>query len=939
MFKSLLTLLLSIYTISVFAGSIKGTVNSASDGKGLQGVLVSINGINKTVETNADGVYELKDIPAGKYELEFTLVSYKKASQSVTIKGDETLEIATINLRSDNRQLKDVTISQRRVTHTENAVLMEIKKSNAVVSGISAAQIGKTMDRNAADVVKRIPGVTVQDEKFIIVRGLFDRYNTVWLNDAAAPSSEVDKKSFSFDLVPSGLIDRILIYKTPSPELPGDFAGGMVKIYTTSIPEKNQYTLGFSTSFRKNTAGNIMNYNEPSKTDWRGYDDGSRALPANTPAYISKNDSTNNELTKAFGNDWIVKTRKTLPDMRFNLGVSNVFKIGRVKLGNTLGVNYTVADSNYIMERQDRDSIGSLASSYIDQRSFHSVNATIMENIGVAFGNNKIEFKNLYNQVGKSFITYRNSISDTATNLAGAADERSYIMGYESKATYCAQLSGTHKSRGDSWKYNWALGYTDLFKNQPDLRRIKYNKQSGEDDSMYKAPVAAVVDPINGGGRFYAQLYEHVYSFNHQFSKKLRISGYSFDVSVGNYIEYKRRSFSARVLGYTIKPGRLAQQLTRLPVDEIFADSNVGEDRKFKIDEITSLSDKYWAQNKLIASFVSLRLPVGQKLSVLGGVRYENNTQSLQSYINLDSVSPKVVTKFWLPSVNVSYNITDKSLVRAAYGKTLNRPEFREWSPFYFYDFDNRINTYGALYPSLAHPKGDTLDVAQVQNMDLRWEWYPATGEMIHAGVFYKSFKNPITATILPGSGDNRLSTFINAKDAYCMGLEIDMRKNLSFADNWLGTKMFKDLTFVGNLSLIKSEMHIDDTTTGNPYTTTPLQGQSPYVVNLGLFYQNDTAGLQASVLYNVFGPRMMLLGSVSAPSVYELPFQAFDITVSKTFYKHYTISFAAQNILDQKRSFVQDLDRNSKVDGVHDLKATLYKPGRYFTVGVKIRF
>lgn len=933
-----LTLLFSIlFSFNSFAGNITGVVKDASDGSPLAGVIINIKNTNTATQTDGDGKYEFTGLPDGKYELVFAFVTYKKQTGTVTIfNGNDA--VLDVSLKSENKELKGVSVSGARTTHTENAVMMEMKRSSLVVSGISAAQIGRTMDRNAAEVVKRVPGVTITDDRFIVVRGLFDRYNAVWLNDAVAPSSEVDKKSFSFDLIPSGLIDRIMIYKTPAPELPGDFAGGMIKLYTTSLVDKNQYNISLQSSYRQNSTGTNYTYEPASSTDWLGYDDGKRDIPKGTPDFINSADPKINEITKAFPNDYVLKTKNLGPDMRFNASASNVFKLKRIKLGNTFGVSYSNVSTNFNATRQSWTDSTSQDFHYSDKQSENKASIAFLDNAAVSWGNNKIEFKNLYNQVGKSQVTLRNSVYDLYDTLR--PDERSYLIGYESRATYCAQLNGNHKSSNDRRKYNWTLGYTDLFKNQPDLRRLKYTKQHNQEDSMYNASLASTADPVYGG-RYYSRLAEHTYNFNHNFTQKIKIGNYEFDASIGNNLEYKKRNFNSRLLGYTIKtignPNSLI--LNRLPIDEIFADSNLG-DKKFRMAESTDSTYNYSAQNTLIATYVSGKFPIGEKVSILAGVRNEYNMMELHGHTTSGSVSPKVTTNFYLPSINATYSFTPQMLVRLAYGKTLNRPEFREWSPLFFYDFDNKALIYGSLYST----PGDTLKVAKVHNYDVRWEWYPATGEMVHVGAYYKQFKDPIQQIIVGGnsSADSRSYTFTNADKATCMGLEIDARKSLFFLDDVFKTNVFKNFTIVANAAFIKSSLTLGNSSVlSSQLPNTPLQGQSPYMVNAGVFYQNDTLGFQASVLYNVFGQRIYLLGDTVVPSVGELPFRSLDVVVSKTFFKRINLNFGIQNLLNSSITRVQDFNMNNKFEkneATGDRLVYTYKPGRYFSLGLKLR-
>ena len=942
------SLVFVLFFHSAFAGSIKGLVTDSKNNAPLSGVVVSLTGTGKGAVSDIDGRYELTDLPDGSYEIVFTYATYKTYKQTVSLSGGQELTL-DMKLMPEVTELKDQVVKSARITNTENAVINEIRQSNAVVSGTSAAQISKTMDRNAADVVKRIPGVTIQDDRFVIIRGLPDRYNTVFLNDAGTPSSESDKRAFSFDMIPAGLIDRVLIFKTPSPELPGDFAGGMVKVYTSSLPDKNKITLSLQTCSREFTTGTSYNYNAPYKNDWIAKDDGQRDIPAGIPDFITTKDPLYKEniekWSKSFGNDWIVSNTKVNPDFRGSFALSNVVKLRKIKIGNTLGLSYSNTYTNFHIHRQDWDSIAKVYN-YDDHRSVNNVAVGALENIGVAIGNTKIEFKNLYNQVGTSSLTIRKTIRDTV-NIADK-DEKAYAMGYENRTTYAGQLAGSHKNDADTRKYNWTVGHTDIVKNQPNRRILKYVKDPTQTDSFYKAQVSNAVDILNGG-RFYAKLTEKTYSFNHQFTQTVKVTDkFAFDVSAGNYLEYKTRKFKIRQFGYSIKSNAVGNGKKYLPINEIFADSNVDGVNKFKIGEITNLYDEYDGGNQLVTGFVSLKVPVGKKITVLGGARYENNIQSIVAVVNTDTISPVIETKFLLPSVNAAYNFSEKSLVRAAYGKTLNRPEFREWAPIYYYDFDELAGNKGSMFPTTAsrnklNNQGDTLKVAEIQNYDLRYELYPSSGEMIQVGGFYKSFKNPIQRVLVPASsfGDNRTFTYINADKAFCYGLEFDFRKNLSWFDKLMGTNVMKDFAIVGNLTLAKSEFVVDTSIVNGAVTKAPLQGQSPYIINAGAFYQNENNGFQGSLLYNVSGPRMYAIGTNESggESLGEMQFQSLDFTLSKVFFRHYILNIGLQNALNSRVWFMKDSNRDNAFSGKDDKDFRSYYPGRYYTIGVKIKF
>jgi outer membrane receptor protein involved in Fe transport len=250
---------------------------------------------------------------------------------------------------------------------------------------------------------------------------------------------------------------------------------------------------------------------------------------------------------------------------------------------------------------------------------------------------------------------------------------------------------------------------------------------------------------------------------------------------------------------------------------------------------------------------------------------------------------------------------------------------------------------YPNEYSKNAPNSGDTLKVARIQNYDVRYELYPAMGEMISIGGFYKSFQDPIMRAVL-NSSDNKSFTFINAKDGYCYGLELDVRKNLGVFDSLLGTRIFGNFTFVGNLTLTQSQINVDTNKRQELNDLTPkskLQGQSPYILNLGMYFQNSRLGLQGSLLYNVFGARLYAIGKTVAgsQSIGEMPVETLDFTVSKLFFKHYILTLGVQNLLDSRVVYMLDMNKDGKFDSKHDLEYKTYNPGRYYTVGVKVKF
>ena len=348
-----------------------------------------------------------------------------------------------------------------------------------------------------------------------------------------------------------------------------------------------------------------------------------------------------------------------------------------------------------------------------------------------------------------------------------------------------------------------------------------------------------------------------------------------------------------------------------------------------KIAEDTKGTDSYTATNNLYAYYGALEIPILKYATLYGGARIEDNRQSLTSkdLKSKDLFIDKHIISV-LPSATLTVNITQKMLMRLAYGKTLNRPEFRELAPYAFYDFSfNNVN-YG----------NDSIKISTIQNYDARWEWYPQSGEMINVGVFYKTFTNPIETYFVPGTGGGGVRNFSyrNALSAKSIGIEIEVRKSLDFISK---KGVWKDFSVVANGTYIKSEVDLGEKSSGQARRR-PMMGQSPYTINGGIYYQNDTIGFSASVLYNVTGPRIRVVGTYGTPDIYEMPRGTLDISISKYVWKrHLEIKAAAQNILNQAFLLLQDANGDGKLDRKKDQQQQKYYTGVYYTLGVVFRF
>lgn len=926
-YKYIVFIALCLVQLNILAqtGTIKGTVSDLKTGETLIGATVYIQGTTVGTTTDIDGNYILKNIQPGTYNLISSYISYNQSIIRVSVeKGNETniefkLEPATVTIA-------EVTVKAVKRTDTEMSMITSIK-SNAVVStGIASQQISRSQDRDASEVIRRVPGVTIIEDRFVMVRGLSQRYNNVLLNNAPAPSSETDVRAFSFDVIPSSMIDRMVIYQTPAPEIPADFAGGVIKIFTKNIPESNQISVNYTAGYLSNTTGEQFVKGPVGKYDYLGFDDGSRALPDGFPSSLSQYTSADYEKVDAYAlklnRSWSRDTSPAPIDNKLSVTLSRRFNIGNATLGNITSVNYS---NTYSIKDEDRryyENATTLTTDYRYNTSKNSAKMGVVHNWSLAFGrNNKIEFRNLYNHNGYSATTFRKGL-DNSIIIKGLQ------FSFFERGTYSGQLGGEHQLSYDNDKLDWVVGYSNASRNEPGIRRFGWTVYTSDDpEDPYNnkdfALLQGTADP-RFAGILFLNSNENIVNIASNYEHKFLI-GEDFKPSVkaGFYIERKKRQFDARLLGY-IKNSDASFYIQFMPIDTIFSPNHIGAQKWVTISEATDDANSYSANNDLVAGYIGLNIPFAKKINLYTGVRYENNTLDINSYqhgINIKKpLNATVKSSDFFPSANLTVNFTDKQLLRLAYGKTTNRPEFREKAPMIFYVFEQAASV-----------EGDTsLRNAYINNFDLRYEFYPSESEIITIGAFYKKFIDPIEMIVdTKQSGLNY--GFVNAQDAYNYGLEFELRKNLSF----INLAVVKDISLSFNAALINSQVDVVDKKDSTLNRKRPMQGQSPYIINTGMFYQNDPLRLQVSVMYNVIGRRIVFVGDGNeTPDIYEEPRNLLDITVTKKLGKYYQIKAGIQDLLNDPFENTQKFSKDGK-----EVTTMYYKTGAYYTLSVGMNF
>ena len=908
-------------------GTFAGTVTEELDGKpqGLPFANVQLIGTSIGASTDFDGKYSFT-APAGKYRIVVSHVGHENDTMNVELKNAQTLEL-NLTMRQSSIAIAAVTVAAARITGTEMSLITDIRNSGTLVTGMTEQQIRETQDRTAADLVRRIPGITIMDGRFIFVRGLAERYNRVLIYDLGTPSIEPDRKAFSFNMLSSSVLERMLIYKTGSPELPGDFAGGTVRIITRSQAEARKVSLDYSLGMRVGTTFENKLSGPRSSTDGLGFDDGARSLPDGLAANLSAIQSPQireNE-TRKFQNLWATEETMVIPDQNLRITYSDLIKGGKskVQVSTVNSLAYGLSTRSFTAENNSYlnfiDSLGRSEPIYNYQDASLQENARIgvLSNWGFAIGpNHRIDFRNTFDQLGVNETVLR-----TGTHDLENREDRNYNFRYRSNSVYNGQLAGRHRFREDRWIYEWALGYSYAGREEPDFRKVRYRRNAGTDDAfrLVLPPGASTFD----AGRFYSNLAEHVIAARQHVEWMAYSKGkHAVSLFGGVFYERKDRAFKARWMSYVAgNQAQFDQSILFQPIDSVFSTANVNATNGLVMAEGTNESDAYTATNDLFAAYLGTETVLWDNLKLRGGVRIEQNTQRLESGQNLQPVSVNLALLSVLPSLNITVT-KGKMLFRAAYFRSVNRPEFRELAPFTYYDFE--LNNTLAGNPSLTVP--------DIHNTDLGWEWFGKGTNLLRVAAFYKYFIRPIETVFeaAGGAGTNSFR-FRNAESGYSAGLELELRYGLN---NLTDARFVRDLSIIANGSYIFSGVDLGNVAA--QATNRPMMGQAPYIANAGLYYANTKAGLSVNVVYNVVGPRLFAAGSAFDPDIYEMPRHMLDINLRKGLGKRFEVYANVKNLLNAPFQLTQDSDANGSVNEVDE---TIYRfrDGQLVQIGVQV--
>jgi hypothetical protein len=868
-------------------GRLTGRILDEAGNEALFGAVVMVEGSGKGASADFEGNFALS-LAEGSYTVTFKMLGYQvRQFKGVKINSGENTPL-TVYLRQLARDVEEVEIVAEAARNNENALLKDQRAAGSIGSGVTAEMLTKTPDRNLSESFRRISGTSVREGKFAMVRGLSERYNMGQLNGVSISSTESDRKAFSLELFPSNLLDKIVVSKTATPDQPGDVAGGLIKIQTLDIPNSSSVQFTIAGEYNSLTTGKNFERIKASSTDVLGFDNGLRSIPegAWTTEQADRNPDAQERARQslAFNHQVSPQVYRAAPNLSGQFTLAKRGQIAGKTCGLIFSLNYY--RNNLRNEFSSELPTINLGTNEIKENSFTrqdryktltSLSSVLNLSMKPSAGS-KISFRNFASQTGNnlsqfSVSEYRNIISP---NLSEYIEKSSIVSFYEQNSLLSNQLSYEKFLDTEGGKLEVIAGTSYLYRNTPDYSRLNYDRSGNIDSSgvITERPqiTTGVLPPVSFNqdysGKFFSTMKEFSFSPSVQVSKAYRLLKIKHLAKAGVSLQSRNRNFNGR--NYLYNRGSETGNLAFLPPDSIFAPGNFFPNA-FTLWETTQKSDFYNASAFLKAGFLMNETFFGQHGSrLIYGLRYESYEQTIEA-TEIGKKNPGRNTSIisdLLPSFNAILNFNSAFGIRAAWSRTLNRPEFRELAGFTFFEPSQNVYFYGN--PGLVR--------SSIQNFDLKGEWYPSAGSLLSLNLFYKKFTNPIEVTrgfvtTLP------TFTYTNRDAASSYGWELEYRQRLSMLDSLLKTNIFSDFSVFGNFSWIRSEVVYNQTNFKRP-----IHGQSPYIINAGIQYQYEPLAMEIFLSYNRTGPRVAFLDDQNyAALIWEKPRDIIDLSIGKT--------------------------------------------------------
>ncbi len=927
-------------------GQVRGRILDSTDGTPLIGAKVTAVGTKYTTKSDFDGNYELL-LPPGVYEVRVWYDAYEGVTvANVSVEADEQETI--------NRELTPIpgmaqTVLVETEINQESAAgkLVERKRSTSARDIMSRDDIKKSGGGATTAVARRIVSATVIDGRYLFVRGLGHRYGNTLFDGARVPSPDPNRRSVPLDIFPSGALSAINVQKTATPDVPADFAGGSVQLESRQPPEEFSASISANLGLNTATLGRDGLSADRFAGDRFAFGNLGRGLPSafDTSDRINLTEQRPGTLESVWSNADIerfgeampstkteVKPHVGMPNFGASASVGTTFKPWGTKLGFLAAAQYsnsqqTLRETVRIYggaegaegTSNDRFIPLDLNTPRVDYRGLKTTYNTAWSALTLLkwrlSENHRIDLSGFYTRDADLQVRQLDGLARSTNQETPVRNVRHR---YQMRSVAFTRLGGRHEfpsARG--LKMDWFGSYAQASLDDPLLRDVLYRQEGDgyrvDDTEAIRFQYFKLVDNSATGA----------VNFTAPFKQWGQLdSAFKF----GGWVEGKRRNFATRSFEYAVqddfretRPGGTGNILTP---ESIGGGANManGGDAPFFIREFTRAKDSYTASQGIYAGYAMIDLPLVRWMRVVGGARFEASDIKVRPYDRFgrpieEEDNANVVDRDILPSAALIFPVgndrTGDMNVRLSGAKTLARPEFRELAPFVFTDFVGGFNVFGT--PSLQSTK--------VWNADLRWEWFPSANEVVAVSAFYKYFDAPIERVI--GNSSSPLQTYRNAKSAQNIGAELELRKNFEFVHRSL-----RDVSLGANFAYIHSRVEYPDELNMDGFDFSgparPMEGQSPFVINTYLAYDNEDLGTNVRLLYNTFGRRIAFVGGQGLPHIYELPVHSVDLTYLQRLHKGLGLSVGAYNLLNWRRRFVQGDEGAVTYNTLHGLTFTV---------------
>lgn len=882
-------------------GKVKGRIIDEENGQPVAGATVFIGG--KGITTDGDGSFVVA-LPKGSYTATISYVGYgTKEVSEIEVKDNEDFALK-VTLQRDKGQLTAVVVQSSARKEGVAALYAQQKASVSMTDGISAAQMGRTADNNVAQALRRLPGVSISDGRFVTIRGLSERYNNVKLNGAEMPSTEPNRKNFSFDVIPTGLVDNIVVAKTFTPDMSAEFAGGQVSVNTLSIPNKNFLTVSVGTGFNTNSTGKDFWGGKRFGSDyqlgnakeryWYGrdwdpqwYTDvASRDIYNATPENF-KNWEAANRMNAKVPNHWNLYKYKGAPTQSYSFSAGLPFSIKKNKFGIVAGVNYrheeTAEDygSDNVLDadNEQHNNDAFFTKVFASRRFNFTTGIGVVANAGWQNGGHKISWKNMYNNrfVNGSFYQ--------KTQLEAASKEVTFLNDPRRTQVLQTRLEGSHKVWQERLNFSWYADFNELAREQLDERNIRGTMTNGQDEDGYEPFVGwGYLGVVDGGYShiFRGKLHEKKKNAGADVEVPFSVLGNLQKIKVGYQGSFRDAQYNQGILniGFRNNTERSNTSLEDFLTPEKFLDSTYYYMGYQSVRTPDAVDDHYSGTLDVRSAFLMGDFSFFNKLHLSGGVRRED------SHFSTDGVQLDIGNRLfkdssrtddeinWYPSASVIYNLTNKINLRGSYSKTISRFDFRELSSSAYWDIAQNMKTYGT----------DSLRNTFIQNYDVRVEWYPSADEIISITGFLKEFRDPIELFISI-QADALVGRPINLKSATGKGVELNFRKSLGFIHP--GISWLKNIYISGNAMYMKMNVQYQQEKGfgKDSVRDRPLQDLVPYSINAGLSWEGTR--FSAAVNYGTTGRKLTRSAVKEFEDEYEAPRHIIDLQLAARFLKN----------------------------------------------------